>query len=84
MAQLHWLLCKCGGNKTEFIFLEHNMTRVIEGGFYFITFQNILNNINAENIANLRFSRVRGYNFVCSVTPKQSDLVYLRKVFNGQ
>ena len=43
----------------------------------------ILGDINAENIENFKFTYVRGFNFVCSVTPNQSILVIFRKGVRG-
>ena len=47
------------------------MVSVIEGKIHFRLFWIILDNINMENIAKFKLLRVRGFNFVCLMTPIQ-------------
>ena len=55
------------------------MVSMIEEKIHFGLIQVLLDDINAENIVRLKLGYVGGFNFVCSVTPNQSILVYLRK-----
>ena len=43
--------------------------------YHFGPFQVVSDDINTENIVKLKLAYERGFNFVCSMTPKQSFLV---------
>ena len=47
------------------------------------SFQVLLDNINAENIAKLKLANVGGLKFGCSMTTNQSVLVFFRKHVKG-
>ena len=51
------------------------MGSLIEKNIHCGPFWVIFNNINVENIVELKLAYVGGLNFVCSTTPKQSVLV---------
>ena len=65
---------KDGGNEYKCVCLYDNMVSLIEVKIHFGLFLYLLDDINVENIVKLKLAHVRGINFVCSMTPKQSVL----------
>ena len=45
------------------------MVSLIKEKIHFVPFQVPLDNINAENVANLKLAYVRVFNFICLITP---------------
>ena len=66
---------KYGGDECKFFCMENKIVSLIGEKIPFGTFWVILDNIDVENTAKLKLAYGRGFNFVCSVTPKQSILV---------
>ena len=66
---------KYGGYECEFVCLENNMVNLIEEKIHFGPFQVLLDGINVEKITKLKLAYVRGFNFVCSMTPNKGVLV---------
>ena len=62
------------GYECKFVCLDNNMVGLVKEKIYFGPSQ-FFDDINAENIAKLKLAYVRGFNYVCSVTPTQSVLV---------
>ena len=56
---------------------------MIERKIHFGTSRVVLNAINAENIEKFKLAHVRGFNFLCSMTPKQIFLVQSSKCVKG-
>ena len=69
------MFIKDGVYVCKFICLENNMVSLIKEKIHFGPFHVLLDDINAENIVKLKLAYVRGFNFICSMTPKQSVLV---------